>query len=743
MPIPLRAEKWALLVGINNYLNDISSLKYCVADVVAFRDALVNVAGFKQERIFLMTDEMEGQMEPTNINVIMRLDILASQIKADDTFVFYFSGHGIAREDQSFLLAANSVTTTANTLEQSAIPLNMVNKILSSVKAQQLLTVIDACRNNPETGRSDENNVLTDDFSKGFKIRRRSGNNGQPSVSATLYACNVGERAYEWAEKGHGVFSYYLLQGLNGRAANSQGQVTVSGLAEYTQGKVVEWAQTYRSKKQTPWLEKSGAVRLVLAENVVTESIQADQLAEAVKFETIETKATLFVSSVPQGATVYINQQKMVDKTPVVVRIDTGVSRQKEVEVGLALDGYETLVMKAKLVGGGLMELKNVNLVKVELPQQRNLRVSSHPLKANVYLDDVLVGKTPFQTQIDLMDYQLKLSLAGYKDWSRQIPTVSDEAFGSHPRTHSIGYDARLAKIPDKPKTGNIIVSSNPSGAKILFQSNSVQNLDGIDESRRTPTTLRGLNVGLYRIILQLDGYKSFARTVSVEGDQTAELRAKLVPSSRQGNIIVSSNPSGAKILFQSNSVQNLDSIDEPRRTPTNLRGLNVGLYTITLQLDDYESFTRAVRVKGGQTVQVKAELVPLSRKGNIIVRSNPSGVRIYLEGIDQLRWTPTTLRGLDVGLHTITLKQSGYKNFTEIVRVEREQTSLIEAELLPPLRTAQAKKVATSLSWSSMTVLTQQRLIGSALLIGTAALILWQADLLPVDTLLEIWKTF
>jgi len=159
--------------------------------------------------------------------------------------------------------------------------------------------------------------------------------------------------------------------------------------------------------------------------------------------------------------------------------------------------------------------------------------------------------------------------------------------------------------------------------------------------------------------------------------------------------------------------------------------------------LDDYESFTRAVRVKGGQTVQVKAELVPLSRKGNIIVRSNPSGVRIYLEGIDQLRWTPTTLRGLDVGLHTITLKQSGYKNFTEIVRVEREQTSLIEAELLPPLRTAQAKKVATSLSWSSMTVLTQQRLIGSALLIGTAALILWQADLLPVDTLLEIWKTF
>ena len=50
---PLWAEKWALLVGINNYPNDISPLRFCVADVVAFRDALVNVAGFKEDQIYL------------------------------------------------------------------------------------------------------------------------------------------------------------------------------------------------------------------------------------------------------------------------------------------------------------------------------------------------------------------------------------------------------------------------------------------------------------------------------------------------------------------------------------------------------------------------------------------------------------------------------------------------------------------------------------------------------------------
>ena len=36
-------QKWALLVGINNYQNDISQLRFCVSDVEAFRQALVDV----------------------------------------------------------------------------------------------------------------------------------------------------------------------------------------------------------------------------------------------------------------------------------------------------------------------------------------------------------------------------------------------------------------------------------------------------------------------------------------------------------------------------------------------------------------------------------------------------------------------------------------------------------------------------------------------------------------------------
>ena len=89
------ADKWALLVGINNY--DISPLRYCVADVEAFRKILVdpNIGGFDTNKVYLMTDKNIGIFEPTQVNAIRVLGALADMVNPEDTFVFHFSGHGM------------------------------------------------------------------------------------------------------------------------------------------------------------------------------------------------------------------------------------------------------------------------------------------------------------------------------------------------------------------------------------------------------------------------------------------------------------------------------------------------------------------------------------------------------------------------------------------------------------------------------------------------------------------------
>ena len=92
---------------------------------------------------------------------------------------------------------------------------------------------------------------MTRDF-RGIRVVRANDPSGIPSATASLYACNFDELAYEVPEKGHGVFSYYLLEGMRGGATDNNGEITVTGLADYTQKKVTAWAQEQKGIRQTP-----------------------------------------------------------------------------------------------------------------------------------------------------------------------------------------------------------------------------------------------------------------------------------------------------------------------------------------------------------------------------------------------------------------------------------------------------------------------------------------------------------
>ena len=75
------AEKYALLVGINDYQNDIGALKYCVADVQAFQQALIQTAGYKPENTEVTmrastTNELDKKSAETMIRLLDALEDL-------------------------------------------------------------------------------------------------------------------------------------------------------------------------------------------------------------------------------------------------------------------------------------------------------------------------------------------------------------------------------------------------------------------------------------------------------------------------------------------------------------------------------------------------------------------------------------------------------------------------------------------------------------------------------------------
>jgi formylglycine-generating enzyme required for sulfatase activity len=374
---PLRAAaegtKWALLVGIDKYENDISPLRFSVADVKEVRRALVENAGFPPDNVFLMTSDAPGGINvPTHINVIKRLDGLASKVGPHDTFLLYFSGHGYNRNGRHFLATVNTDPASVETLMLSSIPVELLQEKLKKIRAHRSIFIIDACRNDPEVSRGDEDNLRTKEFSKGFEIAAESVAQKGEAGSAVFFACSEGERAYEWTEKGHGVFTFYLLEGLRGKAAEPTGALTMAGLADYVANNVKKWSEENlvgRKKLQTPELRLFGAVNIVIIQTV---NVKPAEPIGGGNVENVDTLACLRITTNPPGAKVFVDDEEVKGKvTPCTIDIELGRLRTKRIEVAIELEGYKQVVRAVTLERGKITPL--------DLPLQREGKAPAAP----------------------------------------------------------------------------------------------------------------------------------------------------------------------------------------------------------------------------------------------------------------------------------------------------------------------------------------------------------------------------
>lgn len=256
-----RGNIWALLVGINKYRNlNITPLLYAESDVRLLANELRKVT--PEQQVWLMTHDMEYDDEPTEENIIFQLKRLTEQVGPEDTLIFSFSGHGISRDGKHYLLPVNADLRYTETLETSSIPLERIHSLLSKCKARNVILFLDSCRNDPEASKGAADNLLTKGFVKAMEVKPGTGQQN----FAVLYACSIDERAYEIPEKQQGIFSYYLVRGFQGEAADPGGRITVTSLATYIRKQVSAWSQKYRpsGRGQNPWLYMDGQPPIVL-----------------------------------------------------------------------------------------------------------------------------------------------------------------------------------------------------------------------------------------------------------------------------------------------------------------------------------------------------------------------------------------------------------------------------------------------------------------------------------------------
>ncbi|MBI2300785.1 MAG: caspase family protein, partial [Armatimonadetes bacterium] len=247
------AATWIVAVGVEKYQDSgsIQNLKYADEDVIALCDAFRG-AGVPDDHIALL---VSGATDPLLLSkrecIVRSLEAFAIRAVAGDTFIFIFSGHGMSRGNETFLLTYDCRWAQ---VDADALAMRRVHQALRGLLASNVLFIIDACRNDPEAGKSQQDATLDEGMVKGVRPVAYAPP-GQTVNAALLMACGIGERAWEMDETRHGTFTFFLLQGLKARYLRENGALRLGELANFVSSKVPEWCKVKQHKLQTPLLD--------------------------------------------------------------------------------------------------------------------------------------------------------------------------------------------------------------------------------------------------------------------------------------------------------------------------------------------------------------------------------------------------------------------------------------------------------------------------------------------------------
>jgi WD40 repeat protein/uncharacterized caspase-like protein len=229
-------QRWAVVVGVSEYGNPaIKNLAYADRDAKAFAEFLKSPAGggFEEERVKLITNK-----EATLTNVKQALFNFLRQTVDKDLVVIYFAGHGApepANASNNYLLCYD---TDPNSLETTAFPMWDVNTALQRyIPSKRVVVFTDACHSGgissdiATRGMSSTDNNLINQYLTDLSKTKEG--------IIVFTASQAGEVSQELEKFGHGVFTYYLLQGMKGEADfNNDYTVTIGELMDFVEEKV-------------------------------------------------------------------------------------------------------------------------------------------------------------------------------------------------------------------------------------------------------------------------------------------------------------------------------------------------------------------------------------------------------------------------------------------------------------------------------------------------------------------------
>lgn len=225
---------FALIIANENY-GKLANVPYALNDGNAFSLYCRRTLGIPAKNILMYKDASYGSMREAFSDLRMISEVAGPDMKV----IFYYAGHG-APDDAT--LDPYLIPVDAGRVNKDVcLPLASIYQELGTMNLKSAIVFLDACF----SGGTREDKMVMADARAIARVPKKQGLTGRVAV---LSATSEAQTALPYHDKGHGMFTYYLLK----RLQETKGNITLAELKDYVTKEVSLNSTVINRKDQTP-----------------------------------------------------------------------------------------------------------------------------------------------------------------------------------------------------------------------------------------------------------------------------------------------------------------------------------------------------------------------------------------------------------------------------------------------------------------------------------------------------------
>jgi len=577
----IQGKRWALLVGIANYPSseefEIQQLKAPVKDVNALAAFLKDPkrGDFDSDHVFTLTDEKATRRE-----ILITFNDIARRATPEDLVLFYFSGHGYRPSDSeiTYLIPFDH---DMRDLDITCINFDDLAKKIREMEASKVVVILDACHAGgvkPTGARAAASAGLVQRYLEAF----------QKSEGRALLLSSD-ESEVSWETKENGIFTLFLLEGLNGKAdTNGDGIVTFTEVALHVEDTVPKFTrenfpQVQRPTRRYEFGQVRGDIPLALNltaheafrqkhQDLLDKRTGAILRASLAGLDEVLKEFSLQVAQSAHRKT--INGEQLTEQESMLLpELDT-------LQAGkLTVADYIVRTRAIYRLGSG------VSLT--------HLQIAVTPSDATVMLtpantpNRVITPSSPNAYRVAQGRYSLSAQRPGYAPNSREL---------------TLGKKSESVTMTLEKLMGTLRLNVTPADATVKITPLSLAapdaEISASKDIRVQPTVGRKFPIGTYRVTAEKDGYQPVTKE-PVEITTNVPTRVTLTLNPKLATIAAPNLPDGIRVFVDGASVT------LPHKLPP-------GAHSIRLERNGFKPVEMSETLKPAQTLSLRPQWIPI-----------------------------------------------------------------------------------------------------------------------------------